>query len=253
MRMYGLLVAVAVAVAVGGASAANAAPSGAITDLRWLKDRSGVSAVFHAASDGAGTFEPVAFLAEPGRSCESMFGYVDGFGSALVWDGGEMPSPGSVASSPVQFVPDVYEDGTICLAVFATYLEQRETDVVAVPLTAVVARVKLPPRPPEPAPAWARKPGYHYCGWYDLTDSVWRWGYDVESGAFLTAWARGMTCHAARRNTRAVRWPSRPPYNRPPRRPGFRCQFLKRALEFQDVRCTATSGSPRAFRFQSGA
>jgi hypothetical protein len=77
-----------------------------------------------------------------------------------------------------------------------------------------------------------------------------KWSDDL-AGAYLVAFARGMTCTDARRNIVRLRYTQRPPYR--PVRPGYRCRTLDSDLEYTDVRCVATTGRPRKFRFQTGA
>jgi hypothetical protein len=91
--------------------------------------------------------------------------------------------------------------------------------------------------------------GYEFCGWRDFDNGGWT--YDQpEPGAYLLAFARGMTCTAARRNITRLRYTQLPPYR--PVRLGYRCRTLDNDHEYTDVRCVRRGGT-RAFRFQTGA
>ena len=112
---------------------------------------------------------------------------------------------------------------------------------------AAVAHAQAPPDPEEFTPE-----GYKFCGWRDHANGGWRmqWSDDL-AGVYLIAFAEGMTCTDARRNILRLRYTQRPPYR--PVRSGYRCKTLDSDLEYTDVRCVATSGPPRKFRFQGGA
>jgi hypothetical protein len=93
--------------------------------------------------------------------------------------------------------------------------------------------------------------GYEFCGWKDFTNGGWVmvWREDL-AGAYLVAFARGMTCTDARRNVTRVRYAQVPPYR--PTRPGYTCKTLESDIEYRDVRCVRTGGK-RTFRWQMGA
>ncbi len=103
----------------------------------------------------------------------------------------------------------------------------------------------------DPDPDQFTPPGYEFCGWQDLVNGGWamEWSDDL-AGVYLIAFADGMSCTAARRNIRRVRYSKTPPYR--PIREGYRCRTLKSAHEYSDVRCVRLGGS-RKFRFQTGA
>lgn len=90
--------------------------------------------------------------------------------------------------------------------------------------------------------------GYKYCGTKDfVTDS---WHYGPSDGAFLDAYARGMSCRAARRNVDGVKYSRTPPYR--PYRTGYRCQEMVSGYEYSSVRCVKKNGK-RAFRYITAA
>ena len=103
----------------------------------------------------------------------------------------------------------------------------------------------------DPDPDEFTPPGYEFCGWRDYANGGWamEWNDDLY-GAYLIAYADGMSCRAARRNVTRIRYAKSPPYA--PSRPGYRCKRLKQAHEYSDVRCVKKGGS-RTFRFQTGA
>lgn len=102
-----------------------------------------------------------------------------------------------------------------------------------------------------PDPDQFTPPGYEFCGWQRFGNGGWamEWSEDL-AGAYLVAFADGMSCTAARRNVKKMRSSKRSPYR--PLRPGYRCVTLKSAHEYSDVRCVKVGGS-RKFRFQTGA
>jgi hypothetical protein len=91
--------------------------------------------------------------------------------------------------------------------------------------------------------------GYRWCGWKNLSTGSWVMT-DPEDGAFLRAFARGMSCRDARRAVTRTRYTQLPPYR--PVRQGYRCQTLASDYEYSDVRCRRT-GSSVAYRWQTGA
>jgi hypothetical protein len=99
----------------------------------------------------------------------------------------------------------------------------------------------------EPDPKEFTPPGYAFCGWQDFATGDWvmQWREDL-GGAYMVAFAVGMSCSAAQRNV------ERASSGRRPRRPGYRCRILKEGHEFLDVRCIHRSGK-RKFRYQTGA
>lgn len=92
-------------------------------------------------------------------------------------------------------------------------------------------------------------PGYTFCGWKNFSDGSWSMA-NPESGAFLTAYASGMTCRAARQNVTRLRTTSRPPYS--PLRTGYRCVELVSGYEYSSIRCVKRGGRAK-FRSQTGA
>lgn len=90
--------------------------------------------------------------------------------------------------------------------------------------------------------------GYEFCGWSDFDGG---WSDSPPDGAYVVLFARGMSCTAARRNYRRVRYTRSPPYR--PVRTGYRCRTLESAYEFSDVRCTKRGRSSVAFRWRTGA
>jgi len=93
--------------------------------------------------------------------------------------------------------------------------------------------------------------GYEFCGWQDFAGGGWamEWSENL-AGAYLVAFADGMSCTSARRNVKKMRSTKKPPYR--PLRDGYRCVRLKSGHEYADVRCVKVGGS-RKFRFQTGA
>ncbi len=73
---------------------------------------------------------------------------------------------------------------------------------------------------------------------------------DELAGAYLVAFADGMSCSAARTNVKRLRHTKTPPYR--PIRTGYRCMTIKSEYEYSDVRCVKRGGS-RKFRIQTGA
>jgi len=118
--------------------------------------------------------------------------------------------------------------------------------VVCALLGASSPAVAADPDPDEFTPA-----GYEFCGWRDFVNGGWtmEWSDDL-SGAYMVAFADGMSCRAARRNVDKVRYSQTPPYR--PSRAGYRCARLEQQHEFSDVRCVK-KGASRKFRFQTGA
>jgi hypothetical protein len=103
----------------------------------------------------------------------------------------------------------------------------------------------------DPDPAEFTPEGYKFCGWKDFATGEWKMEWDDSlSGAYLVAFADGMTCRDARRNVTRVRYTQTPPFR--PVRLGYRCKVLDNDHEYTDVRCTKIGGS-RKFRFQTGA
>lgn len=100
----------------------------------------------------------------------------------------------------------------------------------------------------DPDPDEFTPPGYEFCGWQDFAAGGWalEWSEDL-AGAYLVAFADGISCSAARKNVKRVRFRKSRPY-----RAGYRCQTLRQAHEFLDVRCTKLGGSGK-FRYQTGA
>ncbi len=100
----------------------------------------------------------------------------------------------------------------------------------------------------DPDPEEFTPTGYEFCGWQDFANGGWamEWSEDL-AGAYLVAFTRGMSCHAARRNVKRVRFS-----NNRPIRAGYRCRTLGSGHEFLDVRCIKKGGS-RKFRYQTGA
>lgn len=91
--------------------------------------------------------------------------------------------------------------------------------------------------------------GYEDCGARDFTNGGWT--DTPEDGAFVVAYARGMTCTSARRNVSRLRFGRKAPYR--PYRPGYRCRYLARGYEYSDIRCVRRGRSRVAFRTRSGA
>ena len=229
-----LTVAAVVIAAVGaGASVANAAPGGAITDVR----RSGegkVTAQFHATQDtpsdiGIAEWRTVVTIAVTGEPCT-----FDPYGGD--WSSDYMSSPGTFDSPPISITVDSTVS-RLCL-----YIEGPREFV------ALVATAKVPA---PPLPAWTRLGGYDWCGWFDFTGRVWRMTPNVDPGVSLILWADGMTCRSARSAYRRIRYPKAHGYR--PRLGGYRCRTLRGGDEYADVRCTATTGPSRRFRFKTGA
>jgi hypothetical protein len=103
----------------------------------------------------------------------------------------------------------------------------------------------------EPDPVEFTPEGYTFCGWRVLGTGDWKMEWDDSlSGAYLVAFAKGMTCRDARRNVTRVRTTQTPPYR--PIRLGYRCKVLDNDYEYTDVRCTRI-GASRKFRFQTGS
>lgn len=75
------------------------------------------------------------------------------------------------------------------------------------------------------------------------------WNDDL-AGVSLVAFADGMSCAAARRNIRRLRYSKNSSHR--PLRPGYRCHTLASAHEYADVRCVKIGGSSK-FRFQTGS
>ncbi len=103
----------------------------------------------------------------------------------------------------------------------------------------------------DPDPDEFTPQGYEFCGWQDFARGGWtmEWSEDLR-GAYLVAFADGMSCRAARRNVKSVRYTKTPPYR--PLRSGYRCRTLESGYEYSDVRCVKQGGS-RKFRYQTGA
>jgi len=114
--------------------------------------------------------------------------------------------------------------------------------VVAFPSAALAA---------DPDPAEFTPHGYEFCGWQDFVNGGWavEWRDDL-AGAYLVAFADGMSCRAARRNVKKMRSSKTPPHR--PIRTGYRCRTLESAHEYLDVRCVKKGGH-RKFRYQTGA
>lgn len=105
---------------------------------------------------------------------------------------------------------------------------------------------------PDPDPADFTPSGYTFCGWKDMVNGGWATEWDDDlSGAYQVAYARGISCTAARRNVLRLKYSKRSPYK--PSRKGYRCARIAEAHEFVDVRCTKRSNPKVAFRTQSGA
>ena len=93
--------------------------------------------------------------------------------------------------------------------------------------------------------------GYTFCGWKVLGGGGWAMEWDDSlSGAYLVAFAKGMTCRSARRNVTRTRNRQTPPYA--PYRLGYRCVTLDSDYEYVDVRCVKKGGK-RKYRYQGGA
>ena len=122
---------------------------------------------------------------------------------------------------------------------------------LAVALLLCVAAFTSAAEGSDPDPDEFTPPGYEFCGWQDFVNGGWamEWSEDLR-GVYLVAFADGMSCQAARRNTRRMRYSKTAPYR--PLRPGYRCRTLNSAHEYSDVRCVKIGGS-RKFRFQTGA
>ena len=90
--------------------------------------------------------------------------------------------------------------------------------------------------------------GYTYCGTKDFGTGAWHYG--EPDGAFLNAYARRMSCFAARRNVDRTKSSSKPPYR--PYRTGYRCRELVSRHEYSSVRCVKRGGT-RAYRYITGA
>jgi hypothetical protein len=91
--------------------------------------------------------------------------------------------------------------------------------------------------------------GYTRCGINFAGEDTWEIVTD-NSGANLAVWSRGgLSCQAARRNAKRVR------FNRSgaPVLAGYRCRSLRRALEYEVDRCIKRDGSGRGFRMAGGA
>jgi len=103
----------------------------------------------------------------------------------------------------------------------------------------------------DPDPAEFTPHGYEFCGWQDYANGGWamEWSDDL-AGVYLVAFAHGMSCRAARRNIKRVRYSKVPPYR--PLRAGYRCRTLESAHEYSDIRCVK-KGASRKFRFQTGS
>lgn len=103
----------------------------------------------------------------------------------------------------------------------------------------------------DPDPEEFTPVGYEFCGWQDMANGGWAMEWDESlAGVYLVAFARGMSCEAARRNVVRTRYTQRPPYR--PVRLGYRCTVLDDDHEYSDVRCVK-NGAKRKFRFQTGA
>lgn len=102
----------------------------------------------------------------------------------------------------------------------------------------------------DPDPAEFTPRGYEFCGWQDFASGGWAMEWSEElRGVYLVAFADGMSCTAARRNIKRVRYSTK---TRAPVRAGYRCRTLVSEHEYSDVRCVKTGGT-RKFRFQTGA
>lgn len=124
----------------------------------------------------------------------------------------------------------------------------------ATPVLAVLVLLALPPlaSAQDPDPDEFTPRGYEFCGWKDFTSGGWRMEWDDSlAGAYLVAFADGMTCRAARQNVTRTRFTQRAPHR--PVRLGYRCQVLDEDLEYSDIRCVARKGASRKFRFQTGS
>lgn len=237
MRVWGSLATVATVVVAGiGASAANAAPTGSITDVQRLANGD-VAARFHAAQDAPPTtvfseWRVEVTIAAKGDPCT----YSPGGGD---WSSRFMDAPGTF-DSPLTAITVDATAAKLCL-----YIDGPEEFV------ARVATADLPDVPPPPLPAWTKLSGYQWCGWFDFEDRLWRMTADPDDGVSLILWADGMTCRSARSAYRRVRYPKAHAYR--PRLAGYRCRTLRGGEEYADVRCTSTSGKSRRFRFKTGA
>jgi len=102
----------------------------------------------------------------------------------------------------------------------------------------------------DPDPDEFTPSGYEFCGWQDFANGGWamEWNDDL-AGAYLVAFTHGMSCPAARRNIRRIRFSKS---SGRPIRPGYRCRTLESAHEYLDVRCVKKGGT-RKFRYQTGA
>jgi len=122
--------------------------------------------------------------------------------------------------------------------------------LVAAVLTALA--LAAPAAAQDPDPEDFTPVGYDFCGWRDFAGGGWvmEWDDDL-AGTFSIAFAREMTCRAARRNIARVRYTRTPPY-RPTRR-GYRCLTLESALEYSDVRCSRRGSPSVAFRYRTGS
>lgn len=103
----------------------------------------------------------------------------------------------------------------------------------------------------DPDPAKFTPRGYEFCGWQDFAYGGWEMEWSEElRGVYLVAFADGMSCAAARRNIKRMRYSKHAPFR--PLRTGYRCRTLQSGHEYSDVRCVKLGGS-RKFRFQTGA
>jgi len=103
----------------------------------------------------------------------------------------------------------------------------------------------------DPDPAQFTPRGYEFCGWLNFGTRGWEMQWDDDlAGAYTVLFAGGMSCDAARRNYAKLRYGKQPPYRAV--RAGYRCQPLRKAHEFLDVRCTRKTGGVK-FRYQTGA
>jgi len=106
----------------------------------------------------------------------------------------------------------------------------------------------VPPRDTSDDPGL---PGYRFCGWKDFGSGRWSLA-QPDPGAFMRAFASGMSCRTARRHVSRTRFTQRPPYR--PYRRGYRCVKLDSGIEYVDVRCTKRGSRGRVkFRYQTGA
>ena len=115
-----------------------------------------------------------------------------------------------------------------------------------------VKPVSVKPTPTEAKPDYPHLRGYRFCGWRKFNrrnSNIWTFKGPAP-GVFTAMFAKGLSCHIARRNYAKITYGTKAPYR--VRVGGYRCKTMHKRWEYNDIRCAKKGRHGVAFRYQAG-